>query len=145
MSRNGTPPDPPRVSNLRVSNLGRFISLAWDKPAAIDSSLLEGITYNLWLEKVLSDSTALQVNPLSEVSTENNQAIRRIINLGNMGHVNEWQLTQIPTGTYRWGVQVIGANHEGGPFVFADTPFDFSAPVPSAPIGEFAPPLLRME
>ncbi len=139
--RAGSPADPPRVTNLQGSDRPLFVELDWDLPQEIDSSLVGGLTYNLLLERVVTlDSSTLRVNPLSEVSTENNQAIRRVIGLGNLGHENATILTQIPTGTYRWGIQVIGANHEGGPFVFADTTFNFSAPVPGAPIAQFAPP-----
>ncbi|MEM9720114.1 MAG: FG-GAP-like repeat-containing protein [Bacteroidota bacterium] len=141
--RTNSPPNPPVVNNLTAEDENVFVTLQWELPPEVDSTIRDGLTYNLILENV--DSATLQVNPLSEVSTEPDLAIRRVIELGNVGHFNQYAVSQISTGTYRWGIQVVGANHEGGPFVFADETFTFSAPEPGVPTSTFIPPFFTWD
>ena len=136
--RTNSPTNPPVADSLKIENEDIFVLLKWQLPPEVDSTIRDGLTYNLILENV--DSSTLQVNPLSEVSTEPDLAIRRVIDLGNAGHVTQYVVSQISTGTYRWGIQVVGANHEGGPFVFADTTFEFKAPEPDVPTSTNIPP-----
>lgn len=123
--RNGRAAKPPVATNLQSEDIGLFLQFSWDKPQDFDSTLVDGLTYNLIV--VREQDTTLQVSPLADTV----RGIRRVVKLGNAGHRTVWNLTQIPIGCYKWGIQVVNAQHEGGEFVFGDQEVCFQASLPN--------------
>jgi len=123
--RNGRAAMPPVATNLQSEDVGLFLQFSWDKPQGFDSTLVDGLTYNLIV--VRERDTTLQVSPQADTI----RGLRRVVKLGNAGHHTVWNLTQIPTGCYKWGIQVVNAQHEGGEFVFGDEEVCFQAPLPN--------------
>ncbi len=130
--RTGRVSEPPLPTNLKSDDVGLYVELSWDPPQDYDSTLVDGLTYNIIV--VRQRDTMLQVAPMADTV----RGVRRVVRLGNAGHHTVWNLTQIPTGSYKWGIQVVDAHHEGGEFVFAEEEFSFTAPLPNIIDSNFA-------
>jgi len=116
---------PPPPINLDGVDTGLFVRLSWDLPQDYDSALVNGLSYNLIV--IRKRDTSFQVSPLADTV----RGVRRVVGLGNAGQHTSWNLTQIPTGCYEWGIQSVDADLEGGEFAFAENEVCFTASLPS--------------
>jgi hypothetical protein len=93
-----------------------------DAPAGLDPEVVEGYQYNLFL---INESTGDTV--VSSMANENN-GYRKIADHGPMWE-EHWQISYLEDGQYRWGVQAVDQDFEGGAFVTGPS-FLYENPIP---------------
>lgn len=119
-------PDPPQNLTVDERQQDRVI-LRWDFPSsqnANDSAIVNGYSYNIWV--VNCDSSTNHKVSMSDTTN----GYRKIVNRGNAGQVNFYELRNLPSGNYTWAVQAVDADYEGSDFVKYDGCFTYDSPAP---------------
>ncbi|MDB9511190.1 DUF4347 domain-containing protein [Kamptonema animale CS-326] len=114
--RNNTPnantrPDSP--TGLTAKSDGGTVTFKWDK-ATDDHTPADGLSYNLQVKT--SDGKDIILSSMSLWD-----GTRQIVGLGNVSQNTQWQLKDLPHGTYSWGVQAIDNAWAGSPFAFGES------------------------
>ncbi|MEG5030101.1 FG-GAP-like repeat-containing protein [Microcoleus sp. AT8-B1] len=105
-SNTNTPPSPP--TGLMVEPDGRNVTFKWNR--AIDAQTPSlGLSYNL---RVGTTSEGKDI--ISPMSLDD--GTRQLVGLGNVNQNTQWQLKDLPLGTYHWSVQAIDTAWAGSPF-----------------------------
>ena len=103
---NTTPTVP---SNLDFVEDSTGITLRWDKSS--DNETPEaGLKYN-----IVIGTTPGGVDIFSPMS-DRNTGFRRVVDMGNCNHNNNWKIKGLAEGTYYWSVQAIDNNFAGSNF-----------------------------
>ncbi|MBX2977036.1 MAG: VCBS repeat-containing protein, partial [Ignavibacteriaceae bacterium] len=118
-----TVPSPP--ANLSVNIQGTAVKLTWDK-STDGQSPQNSLTYNIAIGRSIN-STEI-ISPLADLNT----GFRRVVNFGNTGHLNSYQLKDLPGGYYYWRIQAIDGNYAGSQFSQVDSFFILEKP--AAPV-----------
>ena len=105
-----TPPTAP--PGLKAESAGRNVTFKWNKATDLQTPA-DGLSYNLQVKT--SDGKYI----LSPMSLED--GTRQIVGLGNVSQNTQWQLKDLPRGTYNWGVQAIDNAWAGSPFAFGES------------------------
>ncbi|MEG5160494.1 FG-GAP-like repeat-containing protein [Microcoleus sp. AT3-A2] len=103
-----TPPTAPTGLTTAKSD-GGTVTFKWNKATDLQTPD-DGLSYNLRVKT--SDGKYI----LSPMSLED--GTRQIVGLGNVSQNTQWQLKDLPRGTYNWGVQAIDNAWAGSPFAF---------------------------
>jgi hypothetical protein len=106
-----TPPTPPALLPAEVS--GRDVTFKWNRGTDEQTPDL-GLSYNL---RVVSTSGGADI--LSPMSLSD--GTRQLVGLGNVSQNTQWQLKDLPRGTYEWGVQAIDTAWAGSRFATGGT------------------------
>jgi len=118
-----TPPQAP--TNLQASVNGQEVTQSWDK-ATDEETPQNGLTYNLYVENAIKPGMA-----------DNGNGFRRVVEMGNMNHVNSYTLKNLPVGSYTWSVQAIDHSFAGSEFASAGN-FSITNPVVANPANDLA-------
>lgn len=111
-------PAAPRLPTTQMD--GDSVRLSWSAPLGIPVNEVEGISYNVILEKTSGGNI---VSPLAEVPV----GFRQIVYRGNAGNTAFMTIRGLESGQYTWRVQAIDHDLEGSPFSIADN-FTYTAP-----------------
>lgn len=96
-----TPPTVP--ANLSAEPYKDEVTLSWSKSSDVQTAQ-EGLTYNVFLQKVISDEESITIlSPLSDLYS----GTRLIAQPGNAGHNTSRIIKNLTPGTYKWQVQAI--------------------------------------
>ncbi|AFZ07458.1 Subtilisin [Oscillatoria nigro-viridis PCC 7112] len=101
-----TPPSPPALLPAEVS--GRDVTFKWNR-GTDDLTPDLGLSYNL---RVTGSDGKDILSPMSW----NIDGTRQLVGLGNVSQNTQWQLKDLPRGTYNWGVQAIDTAWAGSLF-----------------------------
>ncbi|RMG24135.1 MAG: hypothetical protein D6730_13110, partial [Bacteroidetes bacterium] len=116
-------PDPPRNLRINTDQRDRVI-LEWDPPVIDTTGFPPALSYNV---SVLAlDSGRFHLSPMSDTLN----GYRRIVENGNAGHANHFELRFLPSGNYCWAVQAIDADFQGSDFITFHQCFDYESPKP---------------
>ncbi|MEM7374854.1 MAG: FG-GAP-like repeat-containing protein [Bacteroidota bacterium] len=112
-SRNVIPELP---ENLTKEVIGDALMLRWESPTSMDTSRIQGYSYNLFLGEIPNGGDVLPT--VAEISAENFEGYHRLVRPGEANYANEWLIQGLEEGkTYFWGVQAIDQDFEGSRFV----------------------------
>ena len=107
-STSNLPPTAP--IGLNTVRNGNSLTFSWNK-STDDHTNQNGLTYNLYIGT--TSSGVEKKSPSYGLS----DGFRRIVQLGNVGHTNSITISNLPEGTYYWGVQAIDNSFSGSYFV----------------------------
>lgn len=116
--------------NLSAGVSGQNIQLSWDKASDPETNQ-EALSYNVYIGT--SSTTADVLNPMSDLSTGK----RTVVDGGNAGMMNSYDIKWLPSGNYFWGIQTIDKGFLASAFSSEST-IDYTAPLPSIPVAEEA-------
>jgi fibronectin type 3 domain-containing protein len=120
-----TPNTAPRApAGLAAIAAQNTVTFNWNK-ATDGETAQSSLTYNLRVGKTPGGQEV--VSPMCEVST----GFRRVVQLGNTNHRNNWTVKNLPDGIYYWSVQAIDNAFAGSAFA-AEQSFQIKIP-PAAP------------
>ena len=114
-------------TNLRTTIKEDTLTLYWDRPVGYDN---EALTYNVYLK----NSDVINTDTLSTPMASLSSGFRKVVESGNSGTNTFYKLitSDIPDGSYNWGVQTINSRFSGGAFstnssfAFNDQLFSFT-------------------
>jgi hypothetical protein len=108
-NNNDVPNSPPSTpQNLQALVSENNVTLSWDK-SSDNQTPQNGLEYNLLITTNIDSVNIL--SPMADRET----GYRRIINLGNTHHNNNWTV-RLPNGQYYWSVQAIDNCFAGSDF-----------------------------
>jgi hypothetical protein len=105
-SNTNTPPSPP--TGLTVEPDGRNVTFKWNRATDAQTPSL-GLSYNLRVGTTPGGNDILSPMSLDD-------GTRQLVGLGNVNQNTQWQLKDLPLGTYHWSVQAIDTAWAGSPF-----------------------------
>ena len=100
---------PSMPSNLKTVINGNEVTFSWDK-STDNETPQDGLTYNLVIGTSSGGCDIL--SPMSDRNTGR----RKVINIGNTGHLNSKTIKILSSGRYYWSVQAIDNNFAGSQF-----------------------------
>lgn len=88
---------------------GADVVLSWAAPAMFDPTLVEGLTYNVYV----GTGPGLRdvINPHADTT-----GYRKVVAAGNTGQAKSIRITGLGDGIYYWSVQAVGPDWEGSIF-----------------------------
>ncbi len=105
-----TPPTAPTGLTTAKSD-GGTVTFKWNKATDLQTPD-DGLSYNL---RVTNSEGKDILSPMSLWD-----GTRQIVGLGNVSQNTQWQLKDLPRGTYNWGVQAIDNAWAASPFAFGE-------------------------
>ena len=104
--------------------VGSNVVLSWTPPPGVDPSIVDGLSYNLFMG---TDADSSDFKPAHAFIPGSENGLRKVVRLGNVGQTLRWMVGGLVKGEdYTWGVQAIGHDFEGSPF--ATSGFSFNPP-----------------
>ncbi|MCP4711447.1 MAG: hypothetical protein GY869_22735, partial [Planctomycetes bacterium] len=97
-------------TNLTSSINGDTVTLNWDKATDNETTLQDGLTYNLRI------GTTPGGSEISSAMADSTNGYRRVVQLGNTNHNASWIINDLEPGTYYWSVQAIDTAFAGSAF-----------------------------